>query len=76
MAGLLKYHHHSNTSSDLDSSKDKGSSDLVQHRLCLIGLGVFLGQFLKALVPIDKVGNEAFQKGLILILAFSILQSV
>ncbi|XP_053402564.1 rotatin-like [Mercenaria mercenaria] len=54
LADLLKYHHHSNMPYDLEESTVEGPSDLVQHRLAYIGLSVFLGKFLKLLVPTEK----------------------
>ncbi|XP_060587035.1 rotatin-like, partial [Ruditapes philippinarum] len=54
LADLLKYHHHSNMPYDIEESTVQGPSDLVQHRLAYIGLSVFMGNFLKTLVPIAK----------------------
>ena len=55
MAGLLKFHHHSNMTHDLVDG-GKGLGDVVYHRLWVIGIGVFLEKFLRSLVPIEKVG--------------------
>lgn len=56
LAELVKYHHHSNMSFNEDDSSQP-APDIIQHRLAYIGVGVFLGKFLKYLVPIDKASG-------------------
>ncbi|XP_052274853.1 rotatin-like isoform X2 [Dreissena polymorpha] len=53
IADLLKSHHHGNAPYDPESSPDQGPEDLVQHRLCVLGLHVLLCRFLKTLVPVN-----------------------
>ena len=54
IADLLKYHHHSNQGSDLDSHSND-PADLVFQRQCVIALHVLLARIVQTLVPVDKV---------------------